>query len=189
MKSSTFVYEETPLIELLVLSSFIYLLNAFGSGLEKFLHAGLIAQIGVGIVYGPPLGNILPQNWLGSLQALGNLGLILLVFQGMRCSVTTPFSTSLTVLRRWFVYKARPLKSKHSFVDNSCSGRNLGAYRSILDLLCLRFWGHASPRLHCGRSVMLNIAGYNFCDSFVSPNVSESAQYEDWCSTLVGSNY
>lgn len=97
MKSSTFVYEETPLIELLVLSSFIYLLNAFGSGLEKLLHAGLIAQIGVGIVYGPPLGNILPQNWLGSLQALGNLGLILLVFQGMRCSVTTPFSTSLTV--------------------------------------------------------------------------------------------
>ena len=186
MKSSTFVYEETPLIELLVLSSFIYLLNAFGSGLEKLLHAGLIAQIGVGIVYGPPLGNIFPQNWLGSLQALGNLGLILLVFQGMR------YYSILDVvdcLRRWFVYKARPLKSKHSFVDNSCSGRNLGAYRSILDLLCLRFWGHAPPRLHCGRSVMLNIAGYNFCDSFVSPNVSESAQYEDWSGTLVGSNY
>ena len=185
MKSSTFVYEETPLIELLVLSSFIYLLNAFGSGLEKLLHAGLIAQIGVGIVYGPPLGNILPQNWLGSLQALGNLGLILLVFQGMR------YYSILDVvdcLRRWFVYKARPLESKHSLVDNSCPRWNPGAYRSIFDMLHLRVWGHASPGIHCGRSIMLNVAGYNFRYSFVSPNVCKSAQHKNWNSAPIGCN-
>lgn len=86
MKSSVvYNYEETSLIELLVLSSFLYILNAFGWVTERLLHAGLLAQIAAGIIYGPPLANIIPYKWLNALQALGNLGLILLIFQGV-CS-------------------------------------------------------------------------------------------------------
>lgn len=86
MKSSVYNYEETSLIELLVLSSFLYILNAFGWVTERLLHAGLlVAQIAADIIYGPPLANIIPYKWLNALQALGNLGLILLIFQGV-CS-------------------------------------------------------------------------------------------------------
>lgn len=91
MKSSVFNYEETSLIELLVLSSFIYFLNAFGWITERLLHAGLLAQIATGTIYGPPLANIIPLNWLNALQALGNLGLILLIFQGVCSKLSVSF--------------------------------------------------------------------------------------------------
>lgn len=112
MKSSTFNYEETPLVELLVLSSFLYFVNILGWITEQLLHAGLIAQIAVGIIYGPPLANIISQNWLAALQALGNLGLILLIFQGL-CKITkSKLEILIVYFPRRVIHKIRPLKSK-----------------------------------------------------------------------------
>lgn len=38
----------------------------------------------VGIIYGVPLANILDMHWQETFLALGYIGLILIIFQGMR---------------------------------------------------------------------------------------------------------
>ena len=47
------------------------------------VRAGLIGQIVVGLIYGAPIGNILPIEWQETFVALGYLGLILIVFEGI----------------------------------------------------------------------------------------------------------
>lgn len=50
------------------------------------LHSGrefALTSVPVGIVFGPPLANILPQDWQQTFLALGYLGLVLIVFEGV----------------------------------------------------------------------------------------------------------
>ena len=93
MPSSTaYPYEPPNIVEVLILSSYVYVLNAVGVIFETGIHADLVGYLVVGMVYGPPLGNILPVEWLQCFTSLGYIGLILLVFQGlplltMLCSI------------------------------------------------------------------------------------------------------
>ncbi|CAL1717028.1 unnamed protein product [Somion occarium] len=80
--SDAFPYSQPPLTELLILLSFIYLLNLVRVGADYFLHAGIVAMICLGMIYGAPLAGILPQVWEGTFTALGYLGLIGIVFEG-----------------------------------------------------------------------------------------------------------
>ncbi|VDB85375.1 unnamed protein product [Peniophora sp. CBMAI 1063] len=80
--SSTYPYEPPTIIEILVLSSYIYILNAAGAIFEASIHADLVGYLCVGMVYGPPLGNIIPTAWLNCFTSVGYIGLVLLVFQG-----------------------------------------------------------------------------------------------------------
>ena len=75
-------YSQPPATELLVLLSFLFLLNVAKVVADYVLHAGIIAEIVLGAVYGSPLGAILPQSWEVSFTAMGYLGLIGLVFEG-----------------------------------------------------------------------------------------------------------
>lgn len=95
-------YEEPPLIHLLVLGSFLYVLNTARVIADHLLYAGLVAEIALGIVYGSPLANILPVNWETTFTTLGYLGLILVVFEGMdiRCSPSSELLTSTGIPRR-----------------------------------------------------------------------------------------
>ena len=75
-------YAPPKFIHLLTLGSLIYFLNVGGWVFDNVLHAGLIAQILLGMIYGPPLGGVIPLTWLDALVALGYLGLVLIVFEG-----------------------------------------------------------------------------------------------------------
>ena len=78
-----FLYEPPSVVETLILSSYVYVLNAVGALLETGIHADLVGYIVVGMAYGPPLANILPVAWLQCFTSVGYVGLILLVFQGV----------------------------------------------------------------------------------------------------------
>ncbi|EKM59034.1 uncharacterized protein PHACADRAFT_25162 [Phanerochaete carnosa HHB-10118-sp] len=78
----SFPYREPGVIELLVLSSFLFLLNVVRVVADHFLHAGIIAEIILGMVYGEPIAGILPTDWEGTFTVLGYLGLIGIVFEG-----------------------------------------------------------------------------------------------------------
>ena len=80
-------YEEPSLIHLLVLASFLYLTNTARVVADYFLYAGIVAEIAFGIVYGSPLGSLLPADWETTFTALGYLGLILVVFEGLPLNV------------------------------------------------------------------------------------------------------
>ena len=58
VSENAFPYSQPPLTELLVLLSFLYLLNVVRVGADYFLHAGVVAMIALGTIYGTPLAAI-----------------------------------------------------------------------------------------------------------------------------------
>lgn len=76
-------YHEPDIITILILTSFLLLLNAINSIFDKFLYCGLLGQIAVGIAWGTPGAKILSSNVEDAVVQLGYLGLLLLVFEGM----------------------------------------------------------------------------------------------------------
>lgn len=78
-------YSQPPSTELLILLSFLFFLNAARAIADYVLHAGIIAEIGLGMVYGAPLAAILPRAWEVTFTVLGYLGLIGVVFEGAHC--------------------------------------------------------------------------------------------------------
>ena len=80
--TTTVEYSQPPATDLLVLLSFLCLLNAVRLIADFFLNAGVIAELLLGAVYGSPLAALLPQSWEVAFGALGYLGLIGLVFEG-----------------------------------------------------------------------------------------------------------
>lgn len=66
-----------------LISFFLFLAIAEWAS-DKILRAGLIGQIVVGLIYGVPVGNILALEWQETFLALGYIGLILIIFEGMR---------------------------------------------------------------------------------------------------------
>ncbi|TAQ90741.1 hypothetical protein B7494_g905 [Chlorociboria aeruginascens] len=84
-------YEEPDITVILSLTSFIILLNAARYVLDRLLYCGLIGEILIGIIWGMPVGE---TAWLSTgtqetIQQLGYLGLIGLVFEG---GLNTDFS-------------------------------------------------------------------------------------------------
>jgi len=75
-------YHEPSIVNVLVQSSFLLVLNIINHFLNNLLYCGLLGQILIGVAWGTPGG-----KWLG-VQAeeivvqLGYLGLILLVYEG-----------------------------------------------------------------------------------------------------------
>jgi hypothetical protein len=49
----------------------------------RIIRAGIIGQIAVGIIYGKPLADILELEWQHTFIALGYVGLILIIFEGI----------------------------------------------------------------------------------------------------------
>ncbi|KAJ8064952.1 hypothetical protein OCU04_007256 [Sclerotinia nivalis] len=77
-------YVEPGLEIILPLSTFIFILNITRDVLDNFLYCGLIGEIFIGILYGMPITG---TSWLSietqeTIQYLGYLGLICLVFEG-----------------------------------------------------------------------------------------------------------
>ncbi|ORZ40805.1 Sodium/hydrogen exchanger family-domain-containing protein [Catenaria anguillulae PL171] len=75
-------YHESPLDALALLSA--TLLGIYSTGLlfDRLCYAGLVAQLLVGALLGPPLLNIWPSDWLTTFRMLGDVGILLLVFSG-----------------------------------------------------------------------------------------------------------
>ncbi|KAH7362410.1 sodium-hydrogen antiporter [Plectosphaerella cucumerina] len=75
-------YHEPTIIQLLVIISFFFFLALAEWISDKIFKAGLIGQMLVGLVYGIPLGNIMPIEWQETFISLGYIGLILIIFEG-----------------------------------------------------------------------------------------------------------
>lgn len=78
-----FPYEHPSTLHLLILLSLLYLLNVVGMVADHLFYGGVIAQICLGMIYGTPLASILPQSWETTFTALGYIGLIGIIFEGL----------------------------------------------------------------------------------------------------------
>jgi Na+/H+ antiporter NhaD/arsenite permease-like protein len=76
-------YHEPSIVEILVIISFFFILCLAEWISAKVIRAGIIGNIAVGIIYGVPLADILEVNWQKTFLALGYIGLILIIFEGL----------------------------------------------------------------------------------------------------------
>ena len=78
-------YEEPDIKTVLIQASLLLVLNGVNSVLDKVIYCGLIGQIFIGIAWGRPGANWLEASVQETIQQLGYLGLILLVYEGKLC--------------------------------------------------------------------------------------------------------
>lgn len=91
---SALAYNEPAITQLLILSSFIYLLNVIREACNV-LHAGIVGEFFLGIIYGTPLTSILPIEWEETMSVFGYIGLILILFEG-KCTYNLLPTTSIS---------------------------------------------------------------------------------------------
>jgi Kef-type K+ transport system membrane component KefB len=82
MADNALPYHEPDIITILILTSFLLLLNLVGYGLDRIIYCGLLGQIFIGVAWGTPGGHWLSTATQEVFVQLGYLGLILLVFEG-----------------------------------------------------------------------------------------------------------
>jgi len=71
-------------VDILIIVSFFFFLSLAEWVSAKIIRAGIIGQIAVGIIYGEPLANILKGPWQETFLAVGYIGLILIIFEGVQ---------------------------------------------------------------------------------------------------------
>lgn len=77
------ILNRNSVVEILIIISFFFFLSLAEYVSAKIIRAGIIGQIAVGIIYGKPLANILEIPWQETFLAVGYVGLILIIFEGM----------------------------------------------------------------------------------------------------------
>lgn len=80
--SASLPYHEPGIATILIISSFLFLLNAINYALDRVVFCGLLGQLAIGIAWGVPGGNWLSEDLQHSIVQLGYLGLILIVYEG-----------------------------------------------------------------------------------------------------------
>lgn len=85
-------YEEPSISTLLILTSFLILLNTLNHLLNATIYCGLIAQILLGVAFGSPGAKWLSTTLETTISNIGYIGLILIVYEG-------GLSTQLPALR------------------------------------------------------------------------------------------
>jgi len=76
-------YREPSIITILILSSFLCLLNAINGLLDRWIYCGLLGQVLIGVAWGTPGTQWLAKTTQAVSTQLGYLGLLLLVYEGM----------------------------------------------------------------------------------------------------------
>ncbi|KAJ4353141.1 hypothetical protein N0V95_003613 [Ascochyta clinopodiicola] len=76
-------YHEPGIVVILILTSFLLLLNVINAALDKVLYCGLLGQVLIGIAWGTPGAKWLSIEVEEVIVQLGYLGLILLVYEGL----------------------------------------------------------------------------------------------------------
>jgi len=76
-------YQEPGIVTILILSSFLFLLNIVNYVLDRLVYCGLIGQILLGVAWGVPGADWLSREAQDTIMQLGYLGLILIVYEGM----------------------------------------------------------------------------------------------------------
>lgn len=150
------LYHEPDVVSLLVLSSFLYLLNVARVVFDSLIGAGLIGEIALGIVY--EQAGILPEAWREFLLVLGYLGLVLIVFEGVQSNLL--ILISLIEHNRW--PRCRCIVStRGSSRDRGCPRRRACSDR--LDIRRFQRFRLFEPvRVHGRIRTCFDFAGHDF---------------------------
>ncbi|KAJ7701943.1 Cation/H+ exchanger [Mycena rosella] len=94
MTAIAYTTPEIPLI--LAVSSFLYLISVAEAVFARFIHAGLLGPLCIGILYGSEVSGILPDALQSTCITLGYIGLLLIVFEaGLSTNISLLFDNIL----------------------------------------------------------------------------------------------
>lgn len=82
MSQAALSYHEPDVIVILILASFLKILNIVGAALDKLIYCGLLGQIFIGVAWDSPEGNRFSLPVQQTVVQPGYLGLILLLYEG-----------------------------------------------------------------------------------------------------------
>lgn len=85
--ASALSYHEPNVVTILILSSFLLLLNIVNHVLDKLIYCGLVGQIFLGVAWGTPGASWLSESAQETAMQLGYLGLMLIVYEGSQLSL------------------------------------------------------------------------------------------------------
>lgn len=91
---AAYPFQEPTPAALLLLAAYLVLLNLSELVAQRALAAGLLGPVFVGAVFGAPLADWLPGEWMATFEVVGYLGLMLLVFEGGRRGSSQSRSTA-----------------------------------------------------------------------------------------------
>lgn len=83
-------YREPGIVSILILSSFLLLLNIVNHLFNRLVYCGLVGQILIGVAWGTPGAGWLTRDFEDAVTSLGYLGLILIVYHGMVAQLIAP---------------------------------------------------------------------------------------------------
>ncbi|CDO78056.1 hypothetical protein BN946_scf184826.g1 [Trametes cinnabarina] len=143
-------YDEPSLVQILVCASFFYLLNVARVVADFCVYGGIVAEIILGVVYGAPLGGILPTQWEETFTTMGYIGLVLLIFEGglssnlpmllsnlplsIICALTgigLPIGFSIALLHAGFGYGILEAFAAGAALSSTSLGTTLAALNSV----------------------------------------------------------
>lgn len=75
-------YQEPSVHTILIVSSFLILLNIINHALDSLIYCGLVGQVLIGVAFGTPGAKWLDKGTEQAIVQFGYLGLILLVYEG-----------------------------------------------------------------------------------------------------------
>lgn len=82
--SASLPYHEPGIVTILIISSFLLLLNCINWLLDRLVFCGLIGQIFIGIAWGAPGSKWLTTELQEVIVQLGYLGLLCIVYEGKK---------------------------------------------------------------------------------------------------------
>ncbi|KAG7137495.1 hypothetical protein HYQ45_005159 [Verticillium longisporum] len=79
---SSLAYHEPHITTIVILCSFLLLLNIINYALDRIVYCGLIGQVLLGIAWGTPGFQWLERDLENAAMQLGYIGLLLIVYEG-----------------------------------------------------------------------------------------------------------
>lgn len=152
-------YGEPGIVTILVLGSFLLLLNVVNYLLDKLVYCGLIGQILIGVAWGQPGAGWLSREVQDAVMQLGYLGLILIVYEGEQIVRTQGSELKLTKPIRWTLHQPQDSACESRSLRLSGPYRHLRAYRALLHPAINPTY-HATSSLRGRCSALLDITGY-----------------------------
>lgn len=125
-------YHEPGIVTILIISSFLLLLNAVNYVLDRIVYCGLVGQLFIGIGWGMPGANWLSAELQDSIVQLGYIGLILIVYEGKNETSHGRETHSTNTNSRRHLKQPQGLESKSLLVLSSSPHRHRSAHWPLL---------------------------------------------------------
>ena len=155
-------YHEPDILSIVILASFVLLVNFVCYSLDAIVYCGLVGQIFVGILFGTPGANWLRAETQDVIVQLGYLGLILVVYEGNLGFCITRLAHTLISRGRWDLNLICGVESQPLVIDSCGTDWHCPSHCPILLVERSLVWNNQSSSICSGCDSVLHELRHHF---------------------------